>query len=148
MRLWSLHPKYLDPKGLVALWREGLLAQAVLAGQTRGYKHHPQLMRFLETPAPRKTIAIYLRAVQAEAVRRGYQFDVSKIGRGGAVEALRVTRGQINYEWAHLTHKLDARAPSLRSKFASVKLPEPHPLFRVVAGNIADWEVVAGNKKT
>lgn len=43
MRLWSLHPQYLDAKGLVALWREGLLAQAVLAGQTRGYKRHPQL---------------------------------------------------------------------------------------------------------
>jgi hypothetical protein len=29
-RIWSLHPKYLDARGLVALWREGLLAQAVL----------------------------------------------------------------------------------------------------------------------
>ena len=36
MRLWSLHPRYLDAKGLVALWREGLLAQAVLKGQTKG----------------------------------------------------------------------------------------------------------------
>jgi hypothetical protein len=43
MRLWSLHPQYLDPQGLVALWREALLAQAVLRGKTRGYKHHPQL---------------------------------------------------------------------------------------------------------
>ncbi|HEU5178767.1 MAG TPA: pyrimidine dimer DNA glycosylase/endonuclease V, partial [Burkholderiales bacterium] len=32
MRLWSLHPKYLDARGLVALWREALLAQAVLRG--------------------------------------------------------------------------------------------------------------------
>jgi hypothetical protein len=43
MRLWSLHPQYLDPAGLVAVWREGLLARAVFAGQTTGYKHHPQL---------------------------------------------------------------------------------------------------------
>jgi hypothetical protein len=147
MRLWSLHPKYLDPKGLVALWREGLLAQAVLAGMTRGYKHHPQLTRFLETSAPRKYIAVYLRAVHAEAVRRGYHFDATKIGRGGAVEPLVVTRGQLQYEWAHLTHKLETRAPSLRREFAPVKSPEPHPLFRVVAGGIADWEVVTGNQR-
>jgi hypothetical protein len=36
---------YLDGRGLVALWREALLAQAVLRGRTRGYRH-PQLARF------------------------------------------------------------------------------------------------------
>ena len=46
MRLWSLHPKYLDIKGLVACWREGLLARKVLLDQTKGYKNHPQLIRF------------------------------------------------------------------------------------------------------
>ena len=143
MRLWSLHPKYLDSKGLVALWREGLLAQAVLAGKTRGYKHHPQLTRFLEMPTPRKQIAVYLRAVHDEAVRRCYHFDASKIGRGGAVAAFLVTRGQIEYEWAHLRGKLKTRAPSLLLEFVSVKRPEPHPLFQVVAGGIADWEMVA-----
>lgn len=30
MRLWSLHPSYLDRAGLLAVWREGLLAQSVL----------------------------------------------------------------------------------------------------------------------
>ncbi|WP_343214776.1 pyrimidine dimer DNA glycosylase/endonuclease V, partial [Dokdonella sp.] len=40
MRLWSLHPRYLDPQGLVALWREALLAKAVLRGETRGYTQH------------------------------------------------------------------------------------------------------------
>ena len=38
MRLWSIHPKYLGTKGLVALWREALLAQKVLQGNTKGYK--------------------------------------------------------------------------------------------------------------
>jgi hypothetical protein len=33
MRLWSLHPEYLDANGLVALWREALLAQAFLQGK-------------------------------------------------------------------------------------------------------------------
>ncbi len=46
MRLWSLHPKYLDRQGLLAVWREGLLAQKVLQGKTKGYKNHPQLKRF------------------------------------------------------------------------------------------------------
>lgn len=31
MRLWSLHPKHLDPQGLVALWREVLLARSSAA---------------------------------------------------------------------------------------------------------------------
>ena len=31
MRLWSLHPKHLDPQGLVARWREGLLARSSAA---------------------------------------------------------------------------------------------------------------------
>lgn len=144
MRLWSFHPQYLDAKGLVALWREGLLAQAVLAGQTRGYKQHPQLARFLQSATPRKHMAAYLRLVHAEAVRRGYHFDVKKIGRGGAVEPLLVTRGQLEYEWLHLTNKLRARAPAWLGQFAAVKQPKPHPLFRVVAGGIAEWEVVAG----
>jgi len=38
MRLWTIHPKYLDAKGLVALWRETLLAKHVLEGKTPGYK--------------------------------------------------------------------------------------------------------------
>src|SRR5471030_1676309 len=132
MRLWSLHPKYLDPKGLVALWREGLLAQAVLAGRTRGYKHHPQLMRFLQSSTPKKHIAAYLRLVHAEAARRGYCFDVKKIGRSGAIGPLIVTQGQLGYEWAHLTNKLKKRAPSWLAQFECVKRPEPHPLFKAL----------------
>ncbi len=46
MRLWLIPPKYLDCKGLVALWREGFLAKKVLSNQTRGYKNYPQLLRF------------------------------------------------------------------------------------------------------
>jgi len=143
MRLWSLHPQYLDAKGLVALWREGLLAQAVLAGKTKGYKHHPQLKRFQESASPRKHIAAYLRLVHAEAVRRGYNFDARKIGRGTATKALRVTRGQLSYEWAHLTRKLKKRAPAWRTQFAGIKTPKAHPLFKVVRGSVAEWEIGA-----
>jgi len=142
MRLWSLHPQYLDRRGLVALWREGLLAQAVLAGRTRGYRRHPQLARFLEAPAPARCIAAYLRLVHAEAARRGYRFDAEKIGRGGPAGKIPVTRGQLEYEWAHLTRKLEARAPMWLGKLRGVRRPRPHPLFRVVPGGVAVWEVV------
>lgn len=141
MRLWSLHPRYLDPKGLVALWREGLLAQAVLAGQTRGYRHHPQLLRFLQSPAPAGAIAAYLRAVQAEAAGRGYRFDLGKLLPAEACPPMEVTRGQLDYEWQHLRAKLELRAPAWLRPFGTVTSPEPHPSFRVVPGGIAPWEV-------
>jgi len=143
MRLWSLHPRYLDAKGLVALWREALLAQAVLAGRTRGYHRHPQLARFLGPGSPRPRISAYLRGVQAEASRRGYRFDAAKIGRAGAVRALPVARGQIDFEWAHLARKLRRRAPGWLRGLGTVRRPRAHPLFRVVPGGVASWEVLA-----
>jgi hypothetical protein len=144
MRLWSLHPRYLDPKGLVAVWREGLLAQAVLAGRTRGYRNHPQLARFIGSAAPRRHIAAYLRIVHAESVRRGYRFDLRKVGRGGKVGRLPVTRGQLKFEWDHLARKLGRRSPSWLVRIGPVAQPEPHPLFRVVSGGVAEWEKGSG----
>jgi hypothetical protein len=140
MRLWSLHPKYLDARGLVALWREALLAQAVLRGRTIGYRHHPQLTRFRERPSPAALAAEYLRAVHAEAASRGYRFDAARIGRGRAAARLAVTRGQLAFEWNHLMRKLRTRDPRWRARLAAVKSPQPHPLFRVVRGNVAAWE--------
>src|SRR5262245_56326553 len=140
MRLWSLHPKYLDARGLVALWREALLAQAVLAGRTRGYRHHPQLARFRACASPRAQIAAYLRAVHDEAARRGYRFDASRIGRARATRRLPVTRGQLAHEWRHLQRKLRRRAPSALRGRGGVDVPEPHPCFRAVAGGVAAWE--------
>lgn len=142
MRLWSLHPRYLDPKGLMALWREGLLAQAVIAGRTRGYRHHPQLTRFRQAPDPGGAIAAYLRAVQAEAAARGYRFDADRIDRAAGGGSLQVSDGQLRYEAEHLARKLLARAPDLHERFAALDLPDPHPLFRVVHGDVADWEVI------
>lgn len=141
MRIWSLHPRYLDAKGLVALWRETLLAQAVLAGRTKGYQRHPQLTRFRAAPFPVGQVASYLRQVHVESIARGYQFDASRIAEASASEPLIVTSGQLQYEWSHLTAKLRVRAPAWLEQFAAVKLPEPHPLFTVVAGEVADWEV-------
>jgi hypothetical protein len=146
MRLWTLHPKYLDPRGLVALWREALLAQAVLIGQTRGYINHPQLIRFRNTPSPLKSIASYLRGVFIEATRRGYCFDATKIASSGNAKPIVATRGQLNFEWAHLKKKLLARAPSWLDRIQSISRPVPHPIFRIVPGPVADWEVTDSRK--
>jgi hypothetical protein len=142
MRLWSLHPKYLDAKGLVSLWREALLAQAVLNGKTQGYLHHPQLIRFQHTPAPAEFIAAYLRGIHAEAAHRGYRFNAAKIGKLESPYVLVITQGQLEYEWIHLNEKLRLRAPAWSQKFNSILLPDPHPLFQVVSGPVAEWEVV------
>jgi hypothetical protein len=147
MRIWTLHPKYLDAKGLVALWRETLLAQAVLLGQTRGYTNHPQLNRFKATPDPVAAIASYLEAVAAEATRRGYRFDAGKIARTRHEGKIATARGQLDYEWEHLRAKLQARAPEVLAALKDVERPVPHPLFRIVPGGVADWEVVTSTSR-
>lgn len=79
MRLWSIHPKYLDSKGLVALCRETLLSQNVLMNKTKGYKNHPQLNYFKEFEQLNALMASYLHTIYYEAKIRGYYFDKSKI---------------------------------------------------------------------
>ncbi len=140
MRLWSLHPSYLDPAGLVAVWREGLLARAVLSGKTKGYRHHPQLERFRESARPVACLDTYLAAVCDEAARRGYRFDRSKLGRGRVRTRLAVSRGQIAYEWTHLLAKVRRRQPEQFRALALVTSPRAHPLFRIVPGPVASWE--------
>lgn len=140
MRLWTLHPKYLDARGLVAVWREGLLAQAVLRGLTTGYTRHPQLARFRGSRAPVACIGSYLVAVHDEATRRGYRFDRSRIARGGRRERLTATAGQLAHEWRHLKAKLAARDRVRLAALRGVTRPDPHPLFEVVPGPVEAWE--------
>jgi hypothetical protein len=137
MRLWSLHPSLLDPKGLVALWREGLLARKVLQGKTTGYRSHPQLHRFRQSGEPVAAISAYLWAVHDEATRRGYAFDASKIAGGRRAMSLPVTRGQLAFEIQHLKEKLRRRDPE---RFGGIGRVTPHPLFVVVAAEIEPWE--------
>jgi len=140
MRLWTLHPRYLDAKGLVTLWREALLARAVLRGATKGYRHHPQLARFRAFASPLAAINSYLRAVAMEADERGYSFDRRKIGPVRRVVVLSATRGQLAYEWQHLLRKLRARSPLLYARCRRDPCPEPHPLFEIVDGAVEHWE--------
>jgi hypothetical protein len=140
MRLWTVHPRYLDPKGLVAVWREALLAQKVFAGDTKGYRHHPQLARFQAQPEPVEVIAAFLFGIAEEAQNRGYQFDATKISNQRFDGQLPETRGQLLYEWEHLKRKLRARAPAMARQFRRITTPDSHPLFRIVPGGVRSWE--------
>lgn len=145
MRIWSVHPRHLDRQGLIACWRETLLAQAVLDGRTKGYIRHPQLLRFREGAAgaePVDLIGAYLTGLADEADQRGYRFDRARIVREHApTPRLAVTDGQLAYEWAHLGAKLERRSPDDARRWQGAA-PDPHPLFSVVPGPIADWERV------
>lgn len=140
MRIWSLHPKYLDARGLVALWREGLLAQAVLMAKTVGYRNHPQLIRFREQPSPVACVAAYLQEIHAESLRRNYRFDAGKIAAGRTAAPLAVPLGQLEFEWRRLMNKLKTRAPQRYAAQTAVAEIAPHPLFRSVPGGVAAWE--------
>ncbi len=140
MRLWSLHPKYLDAKGLTALWREALLAQKVLRGETRGYRFHPQLVRFRNQLDPLGAIAAYLLPVYEEACRRGYTFNRSKIGTDSFNSVIPVTQGQMRYEWRHLLAKLERRDPAKYQVLVNLEEPLAQPLFWIAPGDVEMWE--------
>jgi hypothetical protein len=140
MRLWTLHPCYLDVRGLCGLWREALLAQKVLRGETTGYRSHPQLLRFKAHPQPLDAISAYLKVVFEESVKRGYHFDPAKLGHTETGALIPAARGQLLYEWKHLLGKLSKRAPQLYLQYQNIHEPKPHPLFSVVDGEIESWE--------
>lgn len=139
MRLWSIHPEHLDSKGLVALWREGLLAKHVLEGKTKGYRNHPQLERFKNAKHPKSAINAYLAEVVKEATKRGYSFDKTKINSRAKALRLPVTDAQIEFEKKHLLKKLAVRDRE-RHKLFKKQSARVHPSFRVVAGDIEPWE--------
>lgn len=140
VRLWSIHPRYLDAQGLVALWREALLARAVLRGQTKGYRHHPQLDRFKAHPAPRSAISTYLDAIYLEASARSYSFDPKKSGSGRTLDLMVVSNGQIAFEWEHLLRKLSMRSPARYRQLRTIRRPRCHPFMRQRAGPVESWE--------
>jgi hypothetical protein len=144
MRLWSIHPKYLDQKGLVACWRESLGAKAALDGIVQGYKNHPQLERFKKTKNQSAQINAYLYFLFKDSQDRKYNFDSSKIdfGKTIAAEQMNVTKGQIEFELGHLFDKLYIRDPNKLKRLRSVREFDVHPLFNVVPGGIESWEKI------
>ena len=142
MRIWSLHPKYLDTKGLVALWRETLLAKHVLEGRTKGYKHHPQLNRFKKAKEPVDAINTYLIGIYHEACKRNYHFNKEKIDWDTRHVKLKVTNGQLAFERKHLLNKLKERDMEKYRQLNATKLTDTHDMFRVVEGEREEWEIL------
>ena len=148
MRLWSIHPSFLDRAGILGVWREGLLAQKVLLGETKGYKNHPQLIRFRNTDDPLLYVGTYLYFIYVEGKNRGYKFDVEKIKKyDPAVEKIELTTGQLYFEYQHLLKKLEKRDPEKYREDVNRK-PEPHPLFKLVEGDVEPWEKSAQRLKS
>lgn len=143
LRLWSLHPKYLDWKGLGAQWRETLLAQAVLMGNTKGWKNHPQLDRFKYHPQPIDAIGNFLLGVFNEATKRGYKYNFNKIIKPvKIVESINITEGQLVYEFKILMDRLKKRTPEkfFQNQKIGNNIPESHPIFNIILGPPEDWE--------
>ncbi len=116
------------------------MAQAVLRGETRGYRNHPQLDRFKNHSASLAAISLYLKGIHEEAKVRDYAFDIRKIEPARKTVSLNVTTGQMAYEWAHLLAKLEVRNPALYRKWRNVEMPEAHSIFTVHAGDVESWE--------
>lgn len=144
MRLWSLHPSCLDSIGLVALWRESLLAQKVLQGNTRGYKNHPQLDRFKDYGNPLAGIKSYLFYIYEESLVRGYSFDKTKVSLIGEPlrEVIPVAKEQVQYEFALLLKKLETRNTQAYNELNSLSTIPVASLFYVLPGPIAPWEKI------
>lgn len=142
MRLWSIDPQYLDSKGLVALWREGLLAKKVLAGQTKGYRQHPQLFRFKKHHSPLKAINIFLANVLKEAEVRGYNFDARKIKKYTDKINILVNDQQLFFEFKHLQKKLKNRDPKKYRENSKVKNIFTNRIFKKKKGFLEKWEKI------
>ncbi|SBV97193.1 pyrimidine dimer DNA glycosylase/endonuclease V [uncultured Dysgonomonas sp.] len=142
MRLWSLHPQYLDSAGLNACWREGLLAKNVLLGNTKGYTNHPQLIRFKNSPDPNFYIDAFLTEVYKEAMRRNFSYSKEKIRMIENFSPIPVTKGQLEYEYEHLRRKLQKRSLELLEKLPALTELKPHPLFETIEGEVEHWEII------
>ena len=154
MRIWSIHPMYLDSKRLTAQWREALLCRAVLEGNTKGYKKHPQFLRVKNFHQPHYFINMFLYEIWNESKNRGYSFDKDKLMSdlslkyGCLLDLMEVTEGQLEYEFKHLQNKLG----EFNSKYIenNQMINEdgilPNPCFMSIQGDIMDFEKILKNE--
>lgn len=142
MRLWSIHPKYLDAQGISGQWREALLAQKVLQGRTKGWRNHPQLIRFKEHRNYMDAIGYYLLKIYEESVNRNYIFNKNKIIKTNVNPAkIQITSNQIEYEYKLLMERLKKRSPiKYNENLGKDVIIFSHPLFVIVEGDIELWE--------
>jgi hypothetical protein len=133
VRLWSIHPKYLDAKGLVACWKEALEAQDYIWGDRKGGRHenHPALNRFHWHQNPKHAISGYLAAILEEAAERGFNYNASLIRYPlGRCQRIYVSTAQLSFERQHLKKKLEERNQTEKlNQLLHKGLPAQHPLF-------------------
>lgn len=129
MRMWSFHPKYLDPKGFVAEWRETLLARNVLKGLTKGWVKHPQLNRFRKAKDRIGFINRYLYVIYEDSIRRNYNFDKSKLCYDFSNEVVEISKEDLINEWNVYLNKIKKRSNKLYITMKYIKIPELHPCF-------------------
>ena len=119
-----------------------MLAKNVLEEKTKGYKNHPQLIRFKNSANPLQGINQYLAAVYKESQTRGYHFNKDKLKIYNEPVTLTVTRKQIEYETQHLLKKLKTRDMERYHRLLNETNIEPHPIFKIIDGEIEAWEIV------
>ena len=141
MRIWSLHPSYLDWMGLGAQWREALLAQKVTDGKTKGWRNHPQLDRFKYHLKPMEAVGFYLKELHVESLKRSYNYNYSKIHYPDAVvDPINLSLGQLQYEFDLLQERLKKRTPKKYEENTRIRKLQAHPLFNIVPGLPEKWE--------
>lgn len=156
MRLWSIHPEYLDRAGLLGLWREALLAQQVLHGLSEGYKNHSHMQRFYALPKEdaMQHMSDYLFYIWQEGKLRGYKLNVNNIKDPRNDEPhimvvpdtlFTVTSGQLALEYQILRMKVKERDPrhfERLQNFPTHKMwvPKPNPVFTLIHGKKEFWE--------
>lgn len=142
MRLWSIHPKYLDRAWLLACWREWLLAKKVLEWNTKWYKNHPQLIRFKQLREPLVWINAFLSQIYLESVRRWYKFNSDKICLVSDINIIKVTEWQVQFEVKHLSNKLlirDYERYLILSKNNKIDI---NSIFELIPWDIELWEKI------
>jgi hypothetical protein len=156
VRLWSIHPEYLDRMGLLGLWREALLAQQVLHGETENYKNHSHMQRFYALPKEdaMQYMSDYLFFVWQEGKLRGYKLNVNHIKdprNGGSLSGsprklFTVSSGQLALEYQILCMRTRNRDHKhflgLEDKYPSHRMwvPKPNPVFTLIHGRKEEWE--------
>lgn len=139
MRIWSIHPKYLDTKRLTAQWREALLCKNVIEGKTKGYVNHPQFIRIKNHNKPIEFINAYLLTIWEEANKRLFKYDKSKIDMDKAIlfkNKMEVSDKQLEYEYYHMMLK------SGKIEHILINEIESNPLFNIIEGDIMIYERV------
>lgn len=137
MRLWTIHPSHLDRAGLLACWREGLLARRVRASTVPiGYANHPQLHRWPDVA----TLDAYLHGLVDEAEVRGYRFDRTKLGARINTSPIPVSTGQVDFEAGRLVSKMWARGGRPRAPLSPGAI-QVHPIFTIYSSDkVEEWE--------